>query len=155
MNEQPVLTQSPQRHRVLGKNTDTLLSDPMDLNFITSQIIQAAIAVHKALGPGLLESVYQKCMVIELNRMGIRVESELELPIFYRDQKITDLGFRIDLLVESVIIVELKSVEAVKPVHKKQLLTYLRLAEKEIGLLINFNEVLLKDGISRIINKPL
>lgn len=127
----------------------------MDLNFITSQIIQAAIAVHKALGPGLLESVYQKCMVIELNRMGIRVESEVELPIFYRDQKITDLGFRIDLLVESVIIVELKSVEAVKPVHKKQLLTYLRLAEKEIGLLINFNEVLLKDGISRIINKPL
>ncbi len=129
--------------------------DAMDLNFITSQIIQAAIAVHKALGPGLLESVYQKCMVIELDRMGIRVESELELPIFYRDQKITDLGFRIDLLVESVIIVELKSVEAVKPVHKKQLLTYLRLAEKEIGLLINFNEVLLKDGISRIINKPL
>jgi GxxExxY protein len=127
----------------------------MDLNFITSQIIQAAIAVHKALGPGLLESVYQKCMVIELDRMGIRVESEVELPIFYRDQKITDLGFRIDLLVESVIIVELKSVEAVKPVHKKQLLTYLRLAEKEIGLLINFNEVLLKDGISRIINKPL
>ena len=129
--------------------------DAMDLNFITSQIIQAAIAVHKALGPGLLESVYQKCMVIELNRMGIRVESEVELPIFYRDQKITDLGFRIDLLVESVIIVELKSVEAVKPVHKKQLLTYLRLTEKEIGLLINFNEVLLKDGISRIINKPL
>jgi len=127
----------------------------MDLNFITSQIIQAAIAVHKALGPGLLESVYQKCMGIELDRMGIRVESELELPIFYRDQKITDLGFRIDLLVESVIIVELKSVEAVKPLHKKQLLTYLRLAEKEIGLLINFNEVLLKDGISRIINKPL
>jgi len=129
--------------------------DAMDLNFITSQIIQAAIAVHKALGPGLLESVYQKCMVIELDLMGIRVESEVELPIFYRDQKITDLGFRIDLLVESVIIVELKSVEAVKPVHKKQLLTYLRLAEKEIGLLINFNEVLLKDGISRIINKPL
>jgi len=127
----------------------------MDLNFITSQIIQAAIAVHKALGPGLLESVYQKCMAIESDRMGIRVESELELPIFYRGQKITDLGFRIDLLVESVIIVELKSVEAVKPVHKKQLLTYLRLAEKEIGLLINFNEVLLKDGISRIINKPL
>jgi len=127
----------------------------MDLNSITSQIIQAAIAVHKALGPGLLESVYQKCMAIELDRMGIRVESEVELPIFYRDQKITDLGFRIDLLVESVIIVELKSVEAVKPVHKKQLLTYLRLAEKEIGLLINFNEVLLKDGISRIINKPL
>ena len=127
----------------------------MNLNFISSQIIQAAITVHKALGPGLLESVYQKCMVIELERMGMRVESEVELPIFYCDQKITDLGFRIDLLVESVIIVGLKSVETVKPVHKKQLLTYLRLADKELGLLINFNEVLLKDGISRIINKPL
>ena len=127
----------------------------MNLNFISSQIIQAAITVHKALGPGLLESVYQKCMVIELERMGMRVKSEVELPIFYRDQKITDLGFRIDLLVESVIIVELKSVETVKPVHKKQLLTYLRLAHKELGLLMNFNEVLLKDGISRIINKPL
>ncbi|MFH1627415.1 MAG: GxxExxY protein [Pseudomonadota bacterium] len=127
----------------------------MTLNFISSKIIQAAIAVHKALGPGLLESVYQKCMVIELERMGIRVEPEVEIPIFYRDQKITDLGFRIDLLVESVIIVELKSVETVKPVHKKQLLTYLHLADKELGLLINFNEVLLKDGISRIINKPL
>ena len=127
----------------------------MNLNFVSSQIIQAAITVHKALGPGLLESVYQKCMVIELERMGMRVKSEVELPIFYRDQKITDLGFRIDLLVESVIIVELKSVETVKPVHKKQLLTYLRLSDKQLGLLINFNEVLLKDGISRIINKPL
>ena len=127
----------------------------MSLNVVSSQIIQAAITVHKALGSGLFESVYQKCMVIELERMGMKVKSEVEIPIFYRDQKITDLGFRIDLLVESVIIVELKSVEAVKPVHKKQLLTYLRLADKELGLLMNFNEVLLKDGISRIINKPL
>jgi len=76
-------------------------------------------------------------MVIELENMGVNVESEVELPIFYRDQKITDLGFRIDLLVESAIIVELKSVEAIKPVHKKQLLTYLRLAKKDLGLLIN------------------
>jgi len=105
------------------------------LNFITSQIIQAAITVHKALGPGLLESVYQKCMVIELERMGIKVESEVELPIFYRDQKVTDLGFRMDLLVESSIIVELKSVEAIMPVHKKQLLTYLKLADKLLHLL--------------------
>ena len=94
-------------------------------------------------------------MVIELERMGIKVESEVELPIFYRDQKVTDLGFRMDLLVESSIIVELKSVEAIMPVHKKQLLTYLKLADKLLGLLINFNEVLLKDGIIRIINKPL
>ena len=127
----------------------------MNLNFISSQIIQAAITVHQALGPGLLESVYQKCMIIELERMGIKVEAEVELPIFYRDQKITDLGFRIDLLIESSIIVELKSVEAIKPVHKKQLLTYLRLAKKDLGLLINFNEVLLKHGITRITNAPL
>ena len=126
-----------------------------NLNVISSQIIQAAITVHKALGPGLLESVYQTCMVIELGRMGVAVESEVQLPVFYRGQKVTELGFRIDLLVESVVVVELKSVAAVKPVHKKQLLTYLRLADKELGLLMNFNEVLLKDGISRIINKPL
>ena len=87
--------------------------------------------------------------------MGVEVESEVQLPVFYRGQKVTELGFRIDLLVESVVVVELKSVAAVKPVHKKQLLTYLRLADKELGLLMNFNEVLLKDGISRIINKPL
>ena len=127
----------------------------MNLNFISSQIIQAAITVHQTLGPGLLESVYQNCMVIELGNMDVNVESEVELPIFYRNQKITDLGFRLDLLVESAIIVELKSVEEIKPVHKKQLLTYLRLAKKDLGLLINFNEVLLKDGITRITNAPL
>jgi GxxExxY protein len=123
----------------------------MDLNSISSQIIKAAISVHKTLGPGLLESVYQKCMVIELEGMGLAVESEVDLPVFYRDQKITDLGFRLDLLIESSVIVELKSVEKVAPVHKKQLLTYLHLAKKELGLLINFNEALLKNGITRII----
>jgi GxxExxY protein len=122
----------------------------MDLNFISSQIIKAAITVHKTLGPGLLESVYQRCMVIELESLNLAVESEVDLPVFYRDQKITDLGFRLDLLVESSVIVELKSVEKVSPVHKKQLLTYLHLAKKELGLLINFNEVLLKNGITRI-----
>ena len=127
----------------------------MNLNFITSQIIQAAINVHKTLGPGLLESVYQKCMMIELRNMGLTVESELELPIVYRGEKITDFGFRVDLLVENAIMVELKSVETIKPVHKKQLLTYLRIAQKDLGLLINFNEVLLKDGITRITNIPL
>ena len=127
----------------------------MNLNFISSQIIQAAITVHQTLGPGLLESVYKNCMVIELGNMDVNVESEVELPIVYRDQKITDLGFRLDLLVESQIIVELKSVEKIKPVHKKQLLTYLRLAKKDLGLLINFNEVLLKHGITRITNAPL
>ena len=126
----------------------------MELNQLSSQIIKAAIAVHKALGPGLLESVYQSCIVIELRNMSFRVESEVALPIYYQGNKIHNEGFRLDLLVENTIIVELKSVEKVQPVHKKQLLTYLRLAKKPLGLLINFNEVLLKNGISRIINTP-
>ena len=127
----------------------------MELNQLSFQIIKAAIAVHKELGPGLLESVYQSCMIIELRNMGMKVESEVPLLISYRGQKINEAGFRIDLLVENTIVVELKSVEKVQPVHKKQVLTYLRLANKPLGLLINFNEVLLKDGISRIINGPL
>lgn len=124
----------------------------MELNQLSSLIIKAAIAVHKALGPGLLESVYQSCMVIELRSMGIKVQSEVLLPIFYRGQRVHEEGFRLDLLVEDTIIVELKSVEKVQDVHKKQLLTYLRLAKKPLGLLINFNEAMLKDGITRIIN---
>jgi GxxExxY protein len=94
-------------------------------------------------------------MVIEMRNMGINVEAEVPMPIFYRGKKVHEEGFRMDLLAESSIIVELKSVEEIKPVHKNQLLTYLRLAKKPLGLLINFNEVLLKDGIVRIINgKP-
>ena len=130
----------------------------MNLNFLSSKIIKAAIAVHKELGPGLLESVYQSCMVIEFKDMNLRVQAEVPLPVFYHGVKVNEDGFRIDLLVEDLIIVELKSVEKVRPVHKKQLLTYLRLAGKELGLLINFNEALLKRGIHRIINsrkKPL
>ncbi len=115
-------------------------------------IIKAAINVHKELGPGLLESVYQSCMVMELNDMGVNVKSEVALPISYRGQLIHQEGFRIDLLVEDTIVVELKSVGEVKDIHKKQLLTYLRLSKKPLGLLINFNEILLKDGITRIIN---
>ena len=124
----------------------------MNLNFLSSQIIQAAITVHKELGPGLLETVYNSCMVIEIKGMNLRVQAEVALPVFYRGLKVNEEGFRIDLLVEDLIIVELKSVEKVKPVHKKQLLTYLRLTGKELGLLINFNEALLKNGIHRIIN---
>jgi GxxExxY protein len=93
-------------------------------------------------------------MVIELRNMGMKVQSEVSLPIFYRGQKVDGEGFRLDLLVEDTIIIELKSVEKVQDVHKKQLLTYLRLAKKPLGLLINFNEALLKDGITRIINAP-
>jgi GxxExxY protein len=124
----------------------------MELNQLSSQIIKAAIVVHKELGPGLLESVYHSCMLIELEDMGVKAQSEVMFPVFYRGQKIDGQGFRLDLLVEDIIIVELKSVQNVEAVHKKQLLTYLRLAKKPLGLLINFNESLLKDGITRIIN---
>ena len=127
----------------------------MELNHLSSQIIKAAINVHKLLGPGLLESVYQSCMVIELKDMDLKVQSEVPIPIFYRGQKVDEEGFRLDLLVEDTIIVELKSVEKMQDIHKKQLLTYLRLAKKPLGLLINFNETLLKNGIARIINTPL
>lgn len=126
----------------------------MQLNYLSSRIIKAAIEVHKELGPGLLESVYQSCMVIELRHMGIKVQSQVALPIFYRGQRVHEEGFRLDLLVEDTIIVELKSLEKVQGVHKKQLFTYLRLAKKPLGLLINFSEALLKDGITRIINTP-
>lgn len=124
----------------------------MNLNMLTEKIIGAAITVHKELGPGLLESVYQTCMFIELESLGLKVCKEVALPVMYRNQIISDNGFRIDLLVEDMIIVELKSVEKVQPVHSKQLLTYLRLANKPLGLLINFNELMLKDGISRVSN---
>ena len=124
----------------------------MELNQLSSRIIQAAIAVHKELGPGLLESVYQSCILIELEKMAIKAQSQVALPIVYRGQKLDGQGFRLDLLVEDTVVVELKSVKKVDAVHKKQLLTYLRLAEKPLGLLINFNEPLLKDGVTRIIN---
>lgn len=124
----------------------------MQLNYITSKIIEAAINVHKELGPGLLESVYQACMVKELKGMDLEIESEVDLPVIYQGETVQDQGFRLDLLIENTGITELKSVEKVKNLHKKQLLTYLRLAKKPLGLLINFNEVMLKNGITRIIN---
>ena len=124
----------------------------MELNQLSALIIKSAINIHKELGPGLLESVYQSCIVIELRKAGIKVESEVPIEVYYLGEKVHDEGFRLDLLVEDSIVVELKSVEEVKPVYKKQLLTYLRLTDKPLGLLINFNETLLKDGITRIIN---
>jgi GxxExxY protein len=96
-----------------------------ELNQLSSQIIKAAIAVHTALGPGLLESVYQRCIEIELREMGLKVESEVPLAVVYRGRNITDEGFRLDLVVEDAVVVEMKSVEEVKPIHKKQLLTYI------------------------------
>ena len=125
-----------------------------DLNRLTSQVIKAAINVHSTLGPGLLESVYQRCMEIELQEMGLKAESQVPVAVVYRGRSVAEEGFRMDLLVEGIFVVELKSVEEIKPVHQKQLLTYLRLSQKPLGLLINFNVPMLKDGIQRIINSP-
>jgi len=124
----------------------------MNLNELSSEIINAAITVHKELGPGLLESVYQSCMVLELSARKLNYASELSVPVFYRGIRVNNDGFRIDLLVEDTIVIELKSVEKIQPVHKKQVLTYLRLTNKPLGLLINFNENILVDGVTRIAN---
>ena len=114
-------------------------------------IVDAAYHVHKSLGPGLLESVYETVLAYELKRRGLKVERQVPVAIVYDNIKF-DEGFRADLIVEDKVIVELKSVENVIPVHKKQLLTYLRLAGKRLGLLINFGSELIRDGISRVVN---
>ena len=123
----------------------------MELNEITGQIIDAAMRVHSALGPGLLESAYQACLKYELEKRGLRVASQVELPVVYEGVRI-DIGYRIDLLVEDAVVVELKSVDAVHPLHKAQLLSYLKLSGKKVGLLMNFNVERMKDGITRLVN---
>jgi GxxExxY protein len=121
------------------------------LNEISRKIVDAAFAVHTNLGPGLLESVYRECVIFELQERGLKVDVEVDVPILYRGRKLLST-LRLDLLVEHEVIVELKAIEGVLPVHRAQLLSYLRLADKRLGLLINFNEVLIKDGIRRIVN---
>ena len=131
------------------------MADGLDMdriNQLTHRVIGAAIRVHEETGPGLLECVYLRCMLIELRHLGLPAQAEVPVSITYRGEVVAEEGFRMDLLVDDTLVVELKSVEDVKPVHKKQLLTYLRLAGKPIGLLMNFNEVLLRDGITRVID---
>ena len=123
----------------------------MTENDIAREVVDAAFRMHKTLGPGLLESVYETVLAYELNRRGLHTVRQQPVPVVYEDVRI-DTGFRADLLVQDKVIIEIKSVEVLAPVHKKQLLTYLRLADKRLGLLINFHEVLIKDGITRIVN---
>ena len=123
----------------------------MELNELTSKIIGASIEVHKNLGPGLLEKTYEECLCIELERVGLRYEKQIILPIEYKG-RVIEGAYRIDVLVEDKIILELKAIEKIEKIHKAQLLTYLKLSNKELGLLINFNVELLKSGISRVIN---
>ena len=120
-------------------------------NEVVKQIVDAALSVHKGLGPGLLESVYETALYYELRKRGLQVQRQVPVTFVY-DGNRYDEGFRVDLLVADCVIVELKSVEQVHPVHKKQLLTYLRLSGTRLGLLINFNSALLKEGITRIVN---
>jgi GxxExxY protein len=122
----------------------------MGVNEITAAILAAAIHVHSELGPGLLESVYEAVLAYELVKRGLKVERQVPVLVLYDGREFGE-GFRMDLLVENRVIVELKSVESVHPIHKKQLLTQLRLSGHKVGLLINFNEVLLKNGVTRIV----
>lgn len=123
----------------------------MEINKLSEKIIGAAIEVHRTLGPGLLESAYQECLVFELNSLGLHVEKEKTLPIIYKDIKL-DHGYRIDLLVEYQIVIEIKTVEFLTDVHTAQVLTYLKLGNYPLGLLINFHTKLLKNGLKRYIN---
>ena len=123
----------------------------MNENEIATVILDAAFKIHRTLGPGLLESVYQATLDFELQQRGLRVLQQVGLPVYYEAIKL-ELGFRVDLIVADKVIVEIKSVEALAPVHKKQLLTYLRLMNLRLGLLLNFNVELMKDGIQRVVN---
>ena len=123
----------------------------MEINEITKNIIGAAIEVHRTLGPGLLESTYEACLFYELEQKGLYVERQVELPIKYKNVSL-ETGYRIDLIVENDVIVELKSVKELLPVHTAQIITYLKIANKAKGLLMNFNEARLIDGVKRITN---
>ncbi len=120
------------------------------LNEITENIIGAAIAVHKVLGPGLLESAYEACLVYELRERNLKVERQKSLPVYYRGVKL-ESGYRIDLLVEDQVIVEVKAIEKLIPIHEAQLLSYLKMSGCKVGLLINFNVKILKSGIRRLV----
>ncbi len=123
----------------------------MTENEISKIIVNTCYDIHVELGPGLFESVYEEILFFELTNQGLKVERQKAIPVIWKNLKM-ELGFRADLIVEDKVVIELKSVEAVAPVHKKQLLTYLKLTKMKLGLLINFNENLIKDGITRIVN---
>ncbi len=126
-------------------------AETQSFNELTERVIGACIEIHRALGPGLLESAYEECLCYELSQGGIGFERQKPLPVHYKDVKL-DCGYRLDLVVEEKIIIELKAVESLLPIHEAQLLTYLKLSGITLGLLINFNVAMLKQGIKRIVN---
>jgi GxxExxY protein len=123
----------------------------MTENEISKIVVDIAYKVHTKIGPGLLESVYEEIMFCEIKNYGLKVERQKAIPVFWKEKQL-EIGFRADLIVENKVIIELKSVEEIAPVHYKQVLTYLKLTDLKLGLLINFNEYLIKDGIKRIVN---
>jgi GxxExxY protein len=128
------------------------ISEKDRLDAITRRIIGAAIEVHRRLGPGLLESAYEACLAYERQQLGMKVERQKPLPVLYKEVKL-DCGYRMDLVVEDEIVVEIKAVERLVPIHEAQLLSYLRLTNKRVGLLMNFHVRLLKNGVKRIVNE--
>ena len=124
----------------------------MNENHIAAAVVDAAYKIHTTLGPGLLESVYESTLEYELKKRGLNVRQQVALPVYYEEIKL-NVGFRIDLLVNDKVIIEIKSVEALSPIHRKQLETYLRLTDLRLGLLINFNVELIKHGIQRVVNR--
>ncbi len=127
------------------------MTEAKELNQLTDSVIGAAIEVHRALGPGLLESAYQMCLVFELSQRGLKVEQQKPLPVVYHTVKL-DCGYRLDLVVQDAVIVEIKSVDRLMPIHEAQLLSYLKLGGCKVGLLLNFNVNMLRQGIRRIVN---
>src|SRR5699024_10181698 len=123
----------------------------MTENEISYKIIGASIEIHKTLGPGLLESAYEAALAFDLKELGLNIKRQVPMPMVYKEVK-QDIGYRLDLLVENKVIIEIKSLEKLAPVHYAQTLTYLKLSEKKLALLINFNTKILKDGIHRIVN---
>jgi GxxExxY protein len=123
----------------------------MDENEISGAVVDACLKIHRKLGPGLLESVYEEVLAFELQQRGFFIQRQAAVPVVY-DEVLLELGFRADIIVGDKVLVELKSVEQLRPVHKKQVLTYLKLTGLKVGLLINFNESLMRHGITRIVN---
>jgi GxxExxY protein len=136
-------------HRVAVLSFARTETDWKQINQVSGQIVDSAICVHSALGPGLLESAYRACLAYELRKRDLAVLEEVAVPVVYDGRRL-DIGYRIDVLVESVVVVEIKAVERIAPVHKAQLLSYMRLSGKPLGLLLNFNVFRMKEGIARM-----
>lgn len=139
-----------EEEKMEGDRTKTATGQDNPVNAITGKVIQCAIEVHRVLGPGLLESVYEKCLAYELAGAGMTLEIQKDLPMRYKGVQL-DCGFRLDIVVEKAVIVEVKAVETLLPIHEAQILTYMKLSGIKTGLLINFNERLLKDGLKRFV----